>query len=95
MLRCYLPSRDRFLQVIRVDSFRLLVDTKASLLLNSLEKGMPMVPNKKASALYLIEAMTIYVTKSDSLNCKLVFVIMIRKFLKIQTTHPKIYHIYK
>lgn len=67
-----LPSRDRFLQVIRADSFRLLVDTKASLLLNSLEKEMPMAPDKKASVLYLIEAMTIYVIGSDSLNCKLV-----------------------
>lgn len=68
-LRRYLPNRDRFPRAIQADFFRLLVDTKASLQPSSLDKGRPTVPDKKASAPYLTEAMIIYVTESDPLNC--------------------------
>lgn len=78
-LRHCLPSRDRFLRATRVDFFQLLVDTKASLLPNSLDKGRPTVPDKKASAPYLIEAMTIYVIGSDSLNCKLGLLVFVHR----------------
>lgn len=47
-----------------------------------------MVPDKKANVPYLIEAMIIYVIRSDPLNCKLVLLvfdyhIMIRKLFQI------------
>jgi hypothetical protein len=65
----YLLNKDQFLQAAQADSSRLLLDTIALLLPSFLDKGKPMIRDKKVDVLYQTVAMIIYATESDSPNC--------------------------
>lgn len=70
MSKRYSLNRGRFLRAVHADFSRLLVNTKASLLPNFLDRERPMVPSKRANVPYPREAMITCVIKSDFLNCK-------------------------